>query len=104
VTDGIPVQVCTACGSRFFPERLACSRCGSRRFTTAVVTEALVEEVTTVRRAPGGLAGGPVAIATVRLGEGPRVVARVRADTQAGETVHLALQGGAPVASDEVSR
>ena len=99
MTGGVPVQVCAACGLRFFPHRLACSRCGSREFSTVVVTEGVIEETTTVRRAPGGLPAGPVVVAAVQLGEGPRVVARVDGGTRPGETVCLSLEAGAPVAA-----
>jgi uncharacterized OB-fold protein len=104
VSDGIPLQVCDACGSRFFPYRLACSRCGSRAFSTAVVAEGVVEETTTVRRAPGGVSGGPVVVATVHVHEGPRVVARLDGDVQAAANVRLSLASGAPVASRDPSR
>ena len=98
MTAGIPVQVCSRCGRRFFPHRLACSDCGSETFTVETASEGTVEESTVVRRVPGQVLDEPVALATVRLGEGPRIVARVPPDARPGATLPLRLEGGAPVA------
>jgi uncharacterized OB-fold protein len=98
MTDGVPVQMCAACGRRFFPHRLACAGCGKREFTIDVVTEGTVEETTAIHRAPGRELDAPVRIATVVLGVSPRIVARVGVATEPGESVRLRVEGGAPVA------
>jgi uncharacterized OB-fold protein len=99
MSRGVPLQVCAACGSRYCPHRLACSRCGGRAFSSVVADEGLREVVTTVRRAPGGLAAGPVVIGTVHVRDGPRMVARVDGDLEPGDVVRLSLEHDAPVAS-----
>jgi hypothetical protein len=45
---------------------------------------------------------GPVPIATVRLGTGPQIVARVPADARAGVILRLRLECGGPVGSRHV--
>ena len=98
MSNGVPVQVCAGCGRRFFPHRLSCP-CGSREFSIVVIEEGVVEERTTVRRAPGRSLDEAVAIATVVLRDGPPVVARVGSDTQPGDAVRLRLEAAAPVAA-----
>jgi uncharacterized OB-fold protein len=99
MSDGIPVQVCSQCGHRFFPHRLACGRCGSRDFDVLPIGEGTVEEATLVRRSPGTIRDAPVSIATVRLGDGPHVVARVPPDAPSGTVLRLRLERGGPVGS-----
>jgi uncharacterized protein len=99
MSSGVPVQRCTSCGRHWFPERLACPACGSFELDAAVAVEGVVEEVTLLRRAPGRTLDVPVRLATVRLAEGPRLVARLAADEEPGATVRLDLVDGAPVAS-----
>jgi uncharacterized OB-fold protein len=102
MNDPLPVQVCSQCGSRFFPHRLACGRCGSRDLDVVAVAEGVVDEMTLVRRSPGMGEHGPVPIATVRLGTGPQIVARVPADARAGVILRLRLECGGPVGSRHV--
>jgi uncharacterized OB-fold protein len=87
----LPLQRCVACGRRFFPPRLLCP-CGGREFTTESVDRGIVEETTTVRRAPGR--DLQVRVATVRVDD-VRVIARLESDAA---EVELSLESGAPVA------
>ncbi len=54
-----------------------------------------------MRRMPGGELDGPVPLATVRVGDGPRVVARVPADAKPGAVLPVRLENGARVAGGQ---
>jgi uncharacterized OB-fold protein len=97
VTEGLPVLVCGRCGRIVFPDRLVCLDCASSEWRRAYVEGGVVEEVTTVRRAPGRLPG-PVRLGTVRLDGGPPVVARLLEGTDEGDRVLLSADDGVPVA------
>ena len=92
--------VCAACGYAAFPERLLCPRCGGRRWQPREARAASVELTTTLRRGPGRDYDPPVALALVRLADGPLVVARLARAAGSGDAVDLSLDpSGAPVAS-----
>jgi uncharacterized OB-fold protein len=91
-----PLQRCTACGRRFFPPRLLCP-CGGRDFEIEEVDRGIVEEKTSLHRAPGRALEEPVRIATVAIGD-VRVVARLERDAAVDDAVELSLEDGAPVA------
>jgi hypothetical protein len=61
----------------------------------------VVEEVTTIHRVVGAEGRGSVSIASVRLDEGPVVVAGVDDQTRPGDRVDLYAVDGAPVAQPE---
>jgi uncharacterized OB-fold protein len=98
MSDGVPVQACTRCGARYFPHRLVCPQCGARDFEIVTVADGVLEEATVVRRAPGRTLDTPVAIATVLLVDGPRVIARVVGDVSPSARVPVGMESGAPVA------
>jgi uncharacterized OB-fold protein len=99
VSNGVPIQVCSRCGRRAFPHRLACAACGSRDFGIVEVTDGTLEEVTLVHRAPGRSLEAPVCIATALLAPGPRVVARVEGRAERGARVRLRMEDGGPIAA-----
>jgi uncharacterized OB-fold protein len=94
--SGVAVSVCAACGWRGFPERVWCPRCGADSPAVEEVRDGRVEERTTVHRAVGRELAAPVALATVLLEGGGRVV--VRDETGGAAEVALDPNGGAPVA------
>lgn len=91
--SGVPVQVCTSCGARLFPERLLCPRCGGGEFRIELADRGRVEEVTVLRRAPGRDVDPPVRLATVALEAGPRIVARVEGALDVGDEATVAVVG-----------
>ncbi len=92
------VFVCSRCDYAAFPARLLCPRCGGEHWKRREVREGVVESRTRLHRAPGRDYRPPVAVALVRVPEGPLVVARLEGELATGERVALALEGGAPVA------
>lgn len=87
--SGLRVQRCSACGAHWFPDRLVCPGCGGDAFEHVLVGEGTVEETTLLRRAPGRDLAEPVPLATIRLAEGPHVIARLRRAVEPGEVVPL---------------
>ncbi len=96
MTSGLRVSGCATCGWRGFPARLWCPACGSDELRDVVVHVGRVEEVTLLRRAPGGLQH-PVRIGSVRIAGGVVVIARLDS-AAAGARVRLHTDRGAPVA------
>jgi uncharacterized OB-fold protein len=96
VTSGVTVSACASCDWKGLPERLWCPRCGSDRVGIYQAVEGTLEEITTARRAAG--AAGPVRVASVRIGGGGRLIARLEHEGRAGEVVALEDDGGAAVA------
>lgn len=92
------VSVCLRCGYVAFPERLLCPHCGEGRWKPREAREGIVESHTRLHRAPGRDYRPPMAIALVRVPDGPLVVARLEGEVAAGRVVTLAVEGGAPVA------
>lgn len=78
--DGPPhlmATVCVDCGARFLAERIACARCGKRRFDRrALPTTGTVGSFTIVYRAAPGVAV-PYVSALVDLADGTTVKANV---------------------------
>jgi uncharacterized OB-fold protein len=100
ISDGAE---CGRCGHVVFPARLWCPRCGASDWRPREPGAGIVEEVTIVRRAPGGLAA-PVRLGSVRLDAGPLVTARLDPGVGAGSRVYVALADGAPIAVCEDQR
>ena len=90
----LAVQRCDVCGWHGFPLRLWCARCGSFELANVEAEHGVVEAVTVVRHAAGRPDAAPVRLATVRLEQGPRVVARVE-EAEVGDRVAVRLDGGA---------
>jgi uncharacterized protein len=72
----LKIQRCARCGTKWFPERLGCGRCGGRTFSRIPAGPGTLEEVM-------GTLG------SVRLDAGPVVIARVDPGTSAGSRVLL---------------
>ena len=97
MTDGLSLQECKACGRRYLPARLLCQTCGGARFRTVRARTGILEEVTRLERAFGrDLA---VNVGSVRIDDGPVVIARVTAHCEPGERVSLCEDAGVAVAS-----
>jgi uncharacterized protein len=91
------VAVCESCGRAAFPRRVLCPDCGGGAWSARPAGGGTLEETTVLRRIPGADVE-PVAIGSVRLDEGPVVVARLEGDLGPGQRVALADDAGAPVA------
>lgn len=98
MSGGLPISVCSTCGHAVFPRRLLCPRCGGAEWRNEEVSSAVVEEVTTLRRAPGGPIAVPVPVGAVRLEGGVVVVARLEGGLEPGDPVRLEYRDGVPVA------
>jgi hypothetical protein len=94
----LDIFVCDRCGRAAFPRRILCPDCGSAEWRRHEAGPGTVEEVTVLRRGPGRDYPG-VRIGSVRLDEGPLVVARLEPGAAAGSRVRLRDDGGAPVAA-----
>jgi uncharacterized OB-fold protein len=93
------VSACRTCGWRGFPERIWCPVCGGDEVELVAEEAGVVEDATSLRRAPGRTLDAPVLIGTIRSDGGARVVARLEAE--AGDRVRLTVENGAPVARRE---
>jgi uncharacterized protein len=98
VSGGLPISVCSNCGHAVFPHRLLCPRCGGAEWRNEEVGSGDVEEVTILRRAPGGPITVPVPLGTVRLESGVVVVARLEGALEPGDPARLEYRDGVPVA------
>jgi flavin reductase (DIM6/NTAB) family NADH-FMN oxidoreductase RutF len=96
--SGVPVTVCEDCGGRYFPRRFICPACGGTRLDAVELEEGIVEDATLVRRAPAERFAEPVPVGTVRLVDGPQVVARLAAGVAPGSRVRVVVDRGGPVA------
>jgi uncharacterized protein len=96
--SGVAVFTCGACGHSVFPARLLCPRCGAAEWRRTELEEAVVEEATVLRRAPGALSLEPVSIASVRLEPGVRIVARLESGVGPGARVRLEYRDGVTIA------
>lgn len=92
---GIVIARCEGCGAGYYPHRLLCWRCGGRSFKPVVVTEGVVEEATTVRRAVAESAREETVLASVRLAGGQRVIAGSATSLEPGTAVALTDDAGA---------
>lgn len=99
--SGIVIASCRGCGAGYFPPRLICPRCGARDWTEILVIGGVVEEVTTVRRAVGDAAREPTVLASVRLDDGPRIIAGIPGSLAPGDRVTLSSEGQAVLARPE---
>ena len=102
--DGLTVGKCSRCDALYFPRRLICRRCGSDAWVDARVTQAVIEEVTTLNQAVGQAAGARRHLATVRTIEGLRVIVGLEIHVEPGVEVNLVERGGAPFARETKPR
>jgi uncharacterized OB-fold protein len=98
VTRGFGITKCGRCGKRYFPSRLICYICGNHTWAEEVLHEAVIEESTSITHVLGGGNGGPRYLATVRAGEGLRLVVGLEAPLPDGTHVLLYDKDGAPIA------
>jgi uncharacterized OB-fold protein len=91
---GFTVTKCVGCGAQYFPRRLICHRCGQDRWTEVIVSEAVIEEATTVEQAVGRK--GPSHLATALTDHGLRMIVGSDAPLQSGARVRLGSKEGAP--------
>ncbi len=94
----LDVSVCRSCGRKVFPSRVLCPACGGASWTRRRAGQGVVEEVTTIRRTVGADGGLAVSLASVRLDQGPVVVAGLDGPAGSGDRVELLVVDGAPVA------
>ena len=83
------IQVCDGCGNAMFPPRLLCPKCGSPATHEQAVHDGTLEDFAE---------RGDVIVGTVRVAQGPILVARVVGQPQRGQTVALDVDGDIPVA------
>ncbi len=84
---GLRIAVCASCGRAAWPAPLLCARCGGGRFEAVVSRRGTLEQATDL----AGPGGERLRLGSVRLEQGPLVVARCEE-----------LEVGAPVAMSEV--
>ncbi len=99
--SGVPLSICSACGHAVFPARLLCPRCGRSEWEGREAGEAVVEDATVVRRAPGGELPVAVSVGTVRIDGGALVLARLEAGVAPGASVRLEYREGIPLATNQ---
>jgi uncharacterized OB-fold protein len=92
VSKPLELQVCEGCGRALFPARALCPGCGGRDFRSEPAGPGVVEEVTARLLEDAST----VHIASVRLAQGPVVIAR-SPDQARGAEVALFDDNGAPV-------
>jgi uncharacterized OB-fold protein len=90
---GVLVARCAGCGRLAFPAPLVCHRCGSDSWHSTRIDTGIVEEVAQVLHAVGGTSGA-VTVGSVRLDDGPLVVARVVGDIEPGRQVRVTRTAG----------
>jgi uncharacterized OB-fold protein len=95
--DGFTVAKCSRCGSRYFPRRLICRRCGNDVWIDERLHDAVIEEATIVAHMVGG-DGAPRTLATVRAAEGLRLIVGLETPLREGTRVRLSEKNGAPIA------
>ncbi|SAL78078.1 Zn-ribbon domain-containing OB-fold protein [Caballeronia telluris] len=96
----LDITQCTQCGLGLFPARYFCPRCGSNNWTRRAVESGTVMESTVVRHRAGERDAPPLYLATVRMNEGPMVVARLNAPVTDGAAVRLQVDANHCVVAD----
>ena len=100
MSRGFAYRVCRTCGFAVFPPRLLCPKCGGASWERRLATDGVLEDATTLWRAPGGVPGGPIRLGTVRLDAGPALVVRLHSDAAPRVRVALETVAGAPHARE----
>jgi uncharacterized OB-fold protein len=101
MTNGVPIWRCTQCSAGFFPQRLLCPRCHGHTFNDERVHEAVIEEISVIRHMLGETNWQPRRIASVRTADGVLMTIGLRDDSEAGATIELFEEGGAPFGSEK---
>ena len=101
---GVTIWRCTGCGVAYFPERLLCPRCHGHIWQQDRVHEAVVEEVSVIRRMIGQADWTPKRIASVRTAAGPRITVGLRDESGPGTTIALFEDGAAPFGEGKKSQ
>ena len=94
--SGVAAWRCDQCGAIYFPQRLLCAHCPSSAFHEARVTEAVIEEVTTIRHVLGQTEWAPRRLANVRTPEGLYLTIGLLDQSGPGDRVALVQAGLAP--------
>lgn len=94
--NGVAAWRCDGCGALYFPQRLLCARCGGAKFSEALVTEGVVEEITTIRHVLGQKDWAPRRLANVRTPEGLHLTVGLLDQSGPGDRVTLVQDGLAP--------
>ena len=100
VADGLAVAKCSQCSALYFPRRLICRRCGGDVWVDASVSEAVIEEVTTISHVTGQEDWGRRHLATARTPEGLHLIVGLESPVETGVRVNLTEKGGAPFARE----
>jgi uncharacterized OB-fold protein len=92
------VAKCLQCGAVYFPRRLICRRCGVNYWADVQVSEAVIEESTTVSQSVGSEGDGKRHFATARIAEGLRLIIGLSEPLGRNTRVRLIAKDGAPFA------
>lgn len=90
MSDGVILSTCRACGTRFFPAPLMCSKCGHRSFRSHRAVRGVVEECVRIDHRRDRGVGGATYIASVRVAG---VVVVVGLERAAREGTRVSLRG-----------
>jgi uncharacterized OB-fold protein len=85
------IPACANCGHAIWPPRLACPVCGAAEWNERPAPTGTLEDVT---EAPG-YDGEPIRLGTVKIADGPPVIAGVDDGIEPGDPVSLELVDGA---------
>ena len=94
--EGLTIWRCRHCGTGYFPERLICARCRRVDWKEDRVSEAVVEEITTIRHMLGQTDWKPRRLGAVRTSDGQLITVGLLDDSGAGTTIDLFEDGKAP--------
>ena len=94
--SGVAAWRCDQCGALYFPQRLLCAHCGASAFHEARVSEAVVEEITTIRHVLGQKDWAPRRLANVRTPEGLSLTIGLLDESGPGDRVALSQDGLVP--------
>jgi uncharacterized OB-fold protein len=86
---GLKIWFCRDCGHAYFPERLICAECGGAEFDAGASERGEVEDITVINHVIGQENWTPRPIATIRLDEGPRILAGAIGEIAIGDAVSV---------------
>ncbi len=93
---GVAIWRCVKCRTRFFPQRLLCSRCHGDTFEEDRLYQAVVEEISTIRHMLGQTDWQPRRIASVRTSDGQRITVGLTDESEPGTVIELFEENAAP--------
>ena len=96
MNPGLNIWKCRGCGKLYFPERFLCAACGSPDFDRAEVNEGRAEEVTIVSHVIGQESWKPRPIVTVKVDDGPRILAGGLEEISEGDRVEIFHEEAVP--------